>query len=69
MIKLTNADEFQQGDTLILNPRIISSITPVKIKDSIAKTAIRGIEGKDMKIWFVQESIDVVFSKLKGNML
>ena len=68
MIKLTSADEFLDGQTLILNPRVIISITPAgKLHHSTAKTAIRGMDGKDARIWLVQEEIDVVFSKLKGN--
>jgi hypothetical protein len=70
MIKLTNANEFQDGEMLILNPRVIISISPSgKLQNSTAKTAIRGMDGKDARIWLVQEPIDVVFSKLKGNIL
>ena len=70
MIKLTSADEFLDGQTLILNPRVIISITPAgKLSHATAKTAIRGMDGKEARTWLVQEEIDVVFSKLKGNIL
>jgi hypothetical protein len=70
MIKLTNAAEFQDGEILILNPRVIISISPAgKLNNSTAKTAIRSMDGKDIRTWLVQEPIDVVFSKLKGNIL
>ena len=70
MIKLTSADEFLDGQTLILNPRVIISISPAgKLHPSTAKTAIRGMDGKEARTWLVQEEIDVVFSKLKGNIL
>ena len=70
MIKLTNAEEFGVGEILILNPRVIISISPTgRIKDSTAKTAIRAMDGKDVRTWLVQEPIEVVFSKLKGNIL
>jgi hypothetical protein len=70
MIKLTNAEEFQDGEILILNPRAIVSISPSgKMNNSTAKTAIRSMDGKDIRTWLVQEPIEVVFSKLKGNIL
>jgi hypothetical protein len=70
MIKVTNAAEFQDGEILILNPRAIVSISPAgKMNNSTAKTAIRSMDGKDIRTWLVQEPIEVVFSKLKGNIL
>ena len=70
MIKLTNAEQMCDGEILILNPRAIVSISPAgRIKDSNAKTAIRSMDGKDIRTWLVQEPIEVVFSKLKGNIL
>jgi uncharacterized protein YlzI (FlbEa/FlbD family) len=67
MIKLTNATLELLGQTLLLNPSIIISVTPVD-DNTEAKSAIHGMNGKDVATWVVKESIDKVYSKLKGNL-
>jgi hypothetical protein len=66
MIKLTNATPELLGQTLILNPTIIISVTPVD-NDTEVKSAIHGMNGQETGVWLVKEPIDVVFDKLKGN--
>jgi uncharacterized protein YlzI (FlbEa/FlbD family) len=63
MIKLTNARPELLGQILLLNPSIITSVTPVD-DETEAKCAIHGINGKEAGTWIVKETIDTVFTKL-----